>query len=496
MNKLLLVAGGALVAAALALAVDRNNVSESLEEATRLAGEAAGGAPQRQLPESRAQVQLSYAPIVKRTAPAVVNIYTARVERQRGGILDDPFYRYFFGQGRSQPQPRVEQSLGSGVIVAADGLVVTNNHVVEGADEILVALPDRREFPAKLIFADPRTDLAVLRIDPKGQALPSLRLGDSDRAQVGDIVLAIGNPFGVGQTVTEGIVSAVARTGIGVSDYQFFLQTDAAINPGNSGGALVAMNGDLIGINTAIFSRSGGSNGIGFAIPSNMVRMFLNAARTGKLVTAWMGAEGEPVTPEIARRLGLDRPAGVLVTSVTSGSPAAAAGIRRGDVIFAVDGKDVADPGMLRYRIATQGVGEQVTVTLIRDGAARNLVLKLEAPPENPPRDLTRIGGANLLSGVVVGNLSPAFAQEIGAGLPENGVVVVRIAPQAPAAQLNFLQPGDLIEAVNGRPVATVDELGRMLRDVEGSRLSIRLSRSGQRAECTYDPPSQFYCRT
>jgi serine protease Do len=308
------------------------------------------------------------------------------------------------------------------------------------------------------------------------------------------VVLAIGNPFGVGQTVTHGIVSAVARTGIGISDYQFFIQTDAPINPGNSGGALVAMDGSIMGINTAIFSRSGGSNGIGFAIPANMVRIFLQQARTGRLVSAWIGVEGEPVTGETAARVGLDRPVGVLVTDVTPGSPAAAAGLRLGDVIYAIDGKEIGDPGMLRYRIATQPVGEQVTATLIRDRAARNVSLRLAAPPETPARSLTQITGSNILAGVTVGNLSPAFAQEIGAGLPERGVVVVQVDPRAPAARLNFLQPGDVIEAINGQRVGTVAELQRLAGSSAG--LAVRFSRGGQQAECTFRPPSQFFCRS
>ncbi|MCA3254267.1 MAG: Do family serine endopeptidase, partial [Alphaproteobacteria bacterium] len=424
--------------------------------------------------------------ITKRVAPAVVNIYTARVVQQRV----NPLYELFFGQGRMSPRPRVENSLGSGVIVDASGLVITNNHVIEGATEILVALADRREYPAKLVFADPRVDLAVLRIDPKGAQLPVVPLGDSDRAEVGDVVIAIGNPFGVGQTVTHGIVSAVARTGVGVSDYQFFLQTDAAINPGNSGGALVAMDGSLVGINTAIFSRSGGSNGIGFAIPSNMVRMFLGAAQTGKFVTAWIGAEGEPVTAETAPRVGLDRPTGVLLTGISAGSPAAQAGLRAGDVVYAIDGKEVADAGMMRYRIATQPVGATVTVTVIRDGKPRNIALRLAAPPETPSRDITRIG-SGLLAGVTVGNLSPAFAQELGAGLPERGVVVVQLDARAPLAQLRALQPGDILEAVNGVAVATAADLQRLAPQAN----SIRLNRGGRRAECGI-AQGQLFCRS
>jgi len=485
MQKLALLAGGLLAGAAIAQSID-TAPSPVVDEAARLAAQAAGNPPAKVVPSSAGQVALSYAPITKRVAPAVVNIYTARVVQQRV----NPLYDLFFGQGRMSPRPRVENSLGSGVIVDASGLVITNNHVIEGATEILVALADRREYPAKLVFADPRVDLAVLRIDPKGAQLPVVPLGDSDRAEVGDVVIAIGNPFGVGQTVTHGIVSAVARTGVGVSDYQFFLQTDAAINPGNSGGALVAMDGSLVGINTAIYSRSGGSNGIGFAIPSNMVKMFLGAAQTGKFVTAWIGAEGEPVTAETAPRVGLDRPIGVLLTGVSTGSPAAQAGLRAGDVVYAIDGKEVADAGMMRYRIATLPVGSTVSVTLIRDGKPRNVSLRLAAPPETPKRDITRIGGG-LLAGVTVGNLSPAFAQELGAGLPERGVVVVQLDPRAPLAQLRALQPGDILEAVNGQPVATAADLQRLAAQAN----SIRLNRGGRRAECGI-AQGQLFCRS
>ncbi len=489
MKKAWLLLVGGVAGLALAFTIDGHSPTATAQQAAALAAQAAGPQAERTVPANPGQLMMSYSPVAKRVSPAVVNIYTARVTQQR----PNAFYDLFFGQGR-MARPRVEQSLGSGVIVEAAGLVVTNNHVIEGATEILVALADRRQYSAKLLFADPRTDLAVLQMDIKGATLPVARLGDSDRAEVGDVVLAIGNPFGVGQTVTHGIVSAVARTGVGISDYQFFLQTDAPINPGNSGGALVAMDGSIVGINTAIFSRSGGSNGVGFAIPANMVKSFLQQAKTGKLVSAWIGVEGEPVTPDTATRVGLDRPIGVLVTDVTAGSPAAAAGLRAGDVIYAIDGKEVGDPGMLRYRMATQAVGETVTATLIRDGAARNVPLRLAAPPETPARSLTTVAGNNLLTGVTVGNLSPAFAQELGAGLPERGVVVVRIDPRAPAARLNFLQPGDIIDALNGQRVASVGDVQRLASDASG--LVVRLSRGGRQAECTFRPPSQFFCRS
>jgi serine protease Do len=263
----------------------------------------------KQVPRDAAEIQLSFAPVVKKAAPAVVNIYARQVQKAVGSSLfNDPFFRQFFGDQFGQPRERVRNALGSGVIVRADGLIVTNHHVVADANEIRVVLADRREFPAKLVISDEKTDLAILRIDSGGASLPVLAFRDSDELEVGDLVLAIGDPFGVGQTVTSGIISALARTQIGISDLGFFIQTDAAINPGNSGGALIGMDGRLVGINTAIFSQSGGSIGIGFAIPSNMVRVIVAAAESGgRIVRPWIGVTGQPVTPDLARGLGLER---------------------------------------------------------------------------------------------------------------------------------------------------------------------------------------------
>lgn len=442
---------------------------------------------QRVVPQA-GQVAFSFAPVVKAAAPAVVNIYTATIER-RPTTINDAFIQRFFGGG--PVQPRVQQSLGSGVIVGADGLIVTNNHVVNGADQILVALADRREFKAKVLFADARLDLALLKVDTGGAALPVIRMADSDRIEVGDVTVAIGNPFGVGQTVTTGIVSGLARTGIGVSDWQFFIQTDAAINPGNSGGALLDAQGRLIGIPTAIYSRDGGSNGIGFAIPSKMVRVFLNAAEKGKLVSGWIGVEGEALTADTARQLGLDRPGGLLVTGVVDGSPGARAGIRAGDVLKSVDGKEVANGAQLRYSLATEGVGKALSVRLWRDGSERNVAVTLAPPPENPPRNLTRIAARSILNGVTVANLSPAYAQELGAGLPEQGVVVVAIDQGAPAA--NFLRPGALIETLGGQPVKSVADVVKL----SGSgALIVRFAMGEQRAECGVNNMGGLSCRS
>ena len=289
----------------------------------------------REVPDSRAEVMLSFAPVVKKAAPAVVNVLTKKkVTQQRplSSLLDDPFFRRFFGDGfgDQKRRERDQSSLGSGVIVGAEGLIVTNEHVIKGASEIKVVLADRREFEAEVVLTDERTDLAVLLVDPGGAELPILEMRDSDDVEVGDLVLAVGNPFGVGQTVTSGIVSALARTQVGITDFSFFIQTDAAINPGNSGGALVTMDGRLIGINTAIYSRSGGSVGIGFAIPANMVRTVVESARSGHaLVRAWAGIAGQDLTSELAEGLRLDRPGGVVISDVYEGGPADRACRRR-----------------------------------------------------------------------------------------------------------------------------------------------------------------------
>ena len=279
------------------------------------------------MPSSPNEVRLSYAPVVQRVAPAVVNVYAAKTVSVRNPLFDDPIFRRFFGMpGGSGEQ--VQRSLGSGVLIDASGLVVTNNHVIEGADQVKVSLSDKREFEAEMVLKDARSDLAVLRIKARNERFPALEFSDSDALEVGDIVLAIGNPFAVGQTVTHGIVSAVARTQVGITDYQFFIQTDAAINPGNSGGALVDMTGRLVGINTAIFSRSGGSQGIGFAIPANMVRVVVASAKSGgsTVKRPWLGARLQAVTPEIAESLGLKRPTGALIASVGAAGPGRASG--------------------------------------------------------------------------------------------------------------------------------------------------------------------------
>ena len=328
-----------------------------------------GSDDDKQVPHTSAEVELSYAPLVKEVSPAVVNVYSKKVVRQNvSPFANDPIFREFFGT----PQQRVQNSLGSGVIVSEDGVIVTNNHVVSDADELLVVLSDRREYEAELILADERTDLAVLRIDPEGEPLPRARYGDTRDTEVGDIVLAIGNPFGVGQTVTSGIISATARTDVGVSDYSFFLQTDAAVNPGNSGGALINTKGELVGVNTAIFSRSGGSNGIGFAIPAEMVKRVVDAAvNEGRIVRPWLGLKAQSVTYDIAKAQGLNRPVGVMVTEVFDDGPADAAGLKRGDLITQIDGREVFDENGLKFLAATRSPAKCQSCVSCMVGALR-----------------------------------------------------------------------------------------------------------------------------
>jgi serine protease Do len=424
-------------------------------------------AAQPAVPQSMPQVQLTFAPVVKRVAPAVVNVYARSiVQAQVNPLFNDPIFQRFFGVSPELRQ-RVQQSLGSGVIVRADGLILTNNHVIEGGTDIVVALSDKREFKAKVVLADARMDLAVLKIDTHGEKLPIVEFGDSDKLNVGDLVLAIGNPFGVGQTVTMGIVSALARTEVSASDYQFFIQTDAAINPGNSGGALVTTDGKLAGINSAIVSRTGESVGIGFAIPANMARRVVEGAFSGGVKLPWIGADGQAVTGDIAASLGLPRPGGVALKSVYPGGPAANAGLHVGDIIQSVDGFSVDDMQSLNYRIATHRAGEVVKVSVLSGGNKHDTNLTLALPPENPPREATTISGGNPLGGARVENLSPAAAADVQLDATAKGVTVVSTTPGTPSASYGF-QPGDIVQSLNGVEIHRVGELVRALTSANG----------------------------
>ncbi len=449
----------------------------------------------RRVPTSEAEVKLSYAPIVRQAAPAVVNIYTKRVVRTRTSpFLDDPFFSRFFG-GSSVPRERIERSLGSGVIVRQDGVIITNHHVIDGADEITVALHDRREFEAEVILMDDSSDLAILRIEPKGEPLSVLEFSSNEDVEVGDLVLAIGNPFGVGQSVTSGIVSALARTQVGDDAYQFFIQTDAAVNPGNSGGALVGMDGKLVGINTSIYSRSGGSNGIGFAIPVKMVDFVLNAAlNDGQIIRPWFGATGQAVTSEIAESLGFDRPGGVLVDNVFPDSPADRGGLEPGDVILSIDGEEIFDTQGLKYFIGLGKVGGETILDVMNGDERKSLTIELETAPEIPPRDITVLEGDHIFENMEVANLSPAFSNELGVNMFDKGVIILEIDRASPVRQLNILRPGDIFEQVDGEDIDTVDELEDVLDDV-GRDVSFSVRRSGRLIECQARGRGSYSCR-
>jgi serine protease Do len=434
------------------------------------------------VPTSPQQINLTFAPVVKMVGPAVVNIYTKKVVKQQAlsPFFDDPFFKQFFGDqfnfGRSRE--RIQNALGSGVIVAADGLVVTNNHVIDGADEIRVVLNDGREFEAKLIAQEEQMDLALLRMETKGAKLPVLPFRDSDDLEVGDLVLAIGNPFGVGQTVTSGIVSGLARTRTGINDFGFFIQTDAAINPGNSGGALVTTDGKLVGINTAIFSQSGGSIGIGFAIPSNIVRAVVDAeAHGGKLVRPWLGVTGEALSAEIAESLGFEKPGGVVVKELFPNGPAAAAGVKPGDVLLAINGRDVQDPQGMAFRLATLRIGDEANVTVIRKGKQLDLPVELTPAPREPSPDETWLQGEQPLNGAQVANLSPALGEELSVS-GWKGVVIVDIKRNSFARSLG-LRPGDIIARIDDTEIETVAQLAEVL-SVEHDEWKLTVERDGK----------------
>lgn len=440
-------------------------------------------AQDRRVPASPAEVKLSYAPIVQRVQPAVVNVYAAKVVQNRNPLLDDPVFRRFFGGQGMQPE-QMQRSLGSGVMVDASGLVVTNNHVIEGADQVKVSLSDKREFEAEIVLKDSRTDLAVLRLKDTKEKFPTLDFSNSDDLLVGDVVLAIGNPFGVGQTVTHGIISALARTQVGITDYQFFIQTDAAINPGNSGGALVDMTGKLVGVNTAIFSRSGGSQGIGFAIPANMVRVVVASAKSGgkAVKRPWLGARLQNITPEIAETLGLKTPSGALVVNVTPNSPAAKAGLKVSDLVVAIDGQPIEDPNAFEYRFATRPLGGTAQLDAQRSGKSVKLTVALEAAPDTG-RDEITLTGRSPFQGAKVANISPAVADELRLDSSMEGVVITELTDSATAAGVGF-QKGDLIVAVNGTKIVKTSDLDKVTR--EGARLwRIVVVRGGQQINVT-----------
>lgn len=482
MAALLFVVG---IPAASAQQIDEGVLERALEN---FLGNGFGGQNQMRVPESRNEIQLSFAPLVKQVSQSVVNVYAARHVQQNSPFAGDPFFERFFG-GRGFGRPRNQNSLGSGVIVSKNGLVVTNHHVIKDADEVKIALADGREFEAKIILKDEASDLAILQVSEKAD-FKAIRIGDSERAEVGDLVLAIGNPFGVGQTVTSGIISALARSTRGVSDFGFFIQTDAAINPGNSGGALINMKGELIGINTAIYSRSGGSNGIGFAIPSNMVEVAIQSSEIGDTLTRpWIGASFQEVTSEIAQSLGMRKPRGALVVGVAKGSPAYDAGIEIGDVLLAVNGKRIPHINALDYRLTTVGIGNVAEFLVLQRGAIARKSIRLMAAPETVPANETRLPRRTALGGALVANLSPALSQKARLPSDKNGVVVLEV-PRRSNAAANRIAPGDILREINGKTVERVSDVVKSLRR-KSRRWTIVVERRGR--EVVMDRDGNFF---
>jgi Do/DeqQ family serine protease len=414
------------------------------------------------VPRDRSELTLSFAPVAQAAAPAVVNIYARQLVPDRSNpFAGDPFFDQFFHSfDRSQ---RVQNSLGSGVIVSPDGVVVSNHHVVADATDIRVVLADRREYAAVVLLSDPQSDLAVLKVDA-AELLPALTIGDSDALMVGDLVLAIGNPFGVGQTVSSGIVSGLARSALQVGDGTgYFVQTDAPINPGNSGGALVDMGGRLVGINTAILTRDGGSNGIGFAVPSNLVAAVVAQALAGetRFNRPWAGMQAQEVDGSLAEALGLDRPLGVMVTRLHPQSPFATAGLVDGDVVLSLGGAPVNTPQEFLYRLSVRGQGAQPVVYL-HDGAPAETEVILGPAPDDPPRNAVTVTDDIVLRGATLARINPAVIAERDLPLDAAGVVVLNAVDFARAVGL---QPGDILVAINGHPVATPDEALTLARD-------------------------------
>ncbi|MCU0828563.1 MAG: trypsin-like peptidase domain-containing protein [Tabrizicola sp.] len=428
------------------------------------------------VPRSAEEIALSFAPVVQETAPAVVNIYARQLVQDRDNpFAGDPFFDQFF-QGMGGPA-RVENSLGSGVIVSPDGIVVSNHHVTANATDIRVVLADRREYAAVVLLDDPQSDLAVLKVQTD-EPLPALSLGDSDDLQVGDLVLAIGNPFGVGQTVSSGIVSGLARSALQVGDGTgYFVQTDAPINPGNSGGALVDMAGQLVGINTAILTRDGGSNGIGFAIPSNLVAAVIAQAQAGAtgFQRPWAGMQAQEVDGSLAEALGLGRPLGVMITRLHPQSPFAAAGLQDGDVVVALGGDPINTPQEFLYRLSVLGSGPQ-TVTYIHDGTQAQAEVALAPAPDSPPRDEVTVTEDIVLRGATLARINPAVIAELHLPLDAAGVVVLEAVDFAREVGL---QPGDILVAINGYEVSSPEDALALARE-PGRRWQIDLIRQGQ----------------
>ncbi len=431
------------------------------------------------VPQSQAEISLGFAPVVKEAAPAVVNIYAKIVRQGRSRpLFSDPFFQDFFGRGFGEPQQRVQNSLGSGVILSEDGYVVSNYHVVGSATEIRVVTTDRREFTAEVVLGHEESDIAILRLE-EAQDLPFLTLRDSDHVEVGELALAIGNPFGIGQTVSSGIISGLARTGMATGNARgYFLQTDAAINPGNSGGALIDVNGDLIGINTSILTRSGGSNGIGFAIPANLVAEFLRQAQAGNdtFVSPWAGMSGQHMSADIAESLGLVIPMGVVISDLHDLSPLGEAGLRVGDVVTHVDGDEVNSPAEMKFRMSVAGVGGTSVLTRLRGEESDDIEVALIRAPDTPDAEKTTLDESTVLPELTVSGVNPAVIIDLGLKLSQSGVVVVDPGPYGARAGLRV---GDVLEAINGSDIARPQDVVRALTD-PGRRINMLIQRGGR----------------
>ncbi len=421
-------------------------------------------------PVSLGSFSNGFASVLKPVLPAVVNITTSKIVKQGAGpqmpFFNDPFFRQFFGDqfGQAQPQPQREESLGSGVIVTSDGTILTNNHVIDGASDIKVHLSDKREFQAKVVGTDPKTDVAVLKIDATD--LPTLAFGDSSKLQVGDVVLAIGDPFGVGETATMGIVSATGRSLNGeIENYEDFIQTDAAINPGNSGGAMIDLHGNLVGINTAIVTggESGGNEGVGLAIPVNMVRSVMDQlVAHGKVVRGYLGIYIQNVTPDIAKQFGLNQIGGVLVGDVTADMPASRAGLKRGDIILQLNGEPLNDREQLSLRVSETAPGSTVHLQIWRDGKTQDVSVTLGELPDKEAKGGAEENSAGALEGVEVQDLTPDIAQQLNLPPGTHGVVVSSVDPSSDAAAAGLGQ-GDVIQEVNHKAVNNIEEYRQAL---------------------------------
>ncbi|MDU8912219.1 trypsin-like peptidase domain-containing protein [Aestuariicoccus sp. MJ-SS9] len=434
------------------------------------------------VPQDRAEITLSFAPLVREAAPAVVNIYASRVVETRSPFADDPFFGGFFRDFGGRP--RVQNSLGSGVILSPDGIVVSNYHVVGQATDIRVVLNDRTEFQARVLLGDEEADLAILQLE-EARDMPHLTLRDSDTVEVGELVLAIGNPFGVGQTVSSGIVSGLARSGTATGNARgYFIQTDAPINPGNSGGALIDVQGRLIGVNTSILTRSGGSNGIGFAIPSALVAQFVAQARAGKIrfERPWAGVVGQAVDADLSGSLGLSMPGGVVIAQLHPLSPFREAGVAVGDVIRAVDGQPVNTPAEMIYRMSVRGIGHDARIEALRQGDPLDLTVRMIAPPDDPPRETTALDASGVLPGLVVARVNPALASEMGLPLQAEGVVVTDPGPYGARAGL---RAGDVLRRINGAEVTGPRAIDGLLRRA-APRIRLDLLRGNRRVSLRF----------